>query len=114
MSNPKTSNMWSTDTLWFEVAIVSMVIALGHICLGHFEERTPRLRKLLKYVLSLFLVIGLSAAFGRTTALLVFGLLFIPVLYIHLVLLPKNGINGWTGEPKARYYEYRKWDQDIF
>jgi hypothetical protein len=106
--------MWSTDTLWFEVAIVSMVIALGHICLGHFEERTPRWRKFLKYVLALSLVLALSTLFDRTASLTVFGLLFIPVLYIHLIELPKHGINGWTGEPKGRYYEYRKWDKDIF
>jgi hypothetical protein len=29
-------------------------------------------------------------------------------------MLPKKGINGWTGEPKSKYYEYRKWDKDIF
>ncbi len=26
----------------------------------------------------------------------------------------KKGINGWTGEPKGRYYEFRKWDKNIF
>jgi ABC-type Na+ efflux pump permease subunit len=106
--------MWSTDTLWFEVAIVSIVIALGHIALGHFEERTPRWRKLLKYVLALGLVLALSMVFGRRAALTVLGMLFIPVLYIHLVVLPRHGINGWTGAPKGRYYDYRKWDKDIF
>jgi hypothetical protein len=32
---------------------------------------------------------------------------------IHVWWLPKNGVNGWTGEPKERYYEligYRKAD----
>ncbi|MBX2967396.1 MAG: hypothetical protein KF845_14735 [Cyclobacteriaceae bacterium] len=106
--------MWETDSLWFEVAITSMVIALGHILLGHFEERTPRVRKLVKYLLSLIVVIGLSLYFGRTVAFTVYALLFIPVLYIHIVMLPRKGINGWTGEPKSKYYEYRGWDKDIF
>jgi hypothetical protein len=24
--------------------------------------------------------------------------------YVHIVWLPKHGINGWTGEPKDKYY----------
>ncbi len=106
--------MLATDSLWFEIAIVSITTALGHIFLGHFEERTPRIRKFLKYVFFLFLVIGLSVFFGRTVAFIVYGILFIPVFYIHMVLLPRNGINGWSGEPRSKYYAYRKWDKDIF
>lgn len=106
--------MWETDSLWFEIAIVSTTIALGHILLGHFEERTPKERKLFKYLMALILVVGLSIFFGRTVALTVYAILYIPVLYIHLILLPKKGINGWTGEPKSKYYEYRKWNKDIF
>jgi hypothetical protein len=106
--------MLTTDSLWFEIAIVSTTIALGHILLGHFEERTPRARKLLKFLGAMGLVIGLSILLGRAIALTVYGLMFIPVLYIHLVMLPKKGINGWTGKPKSRYYEYRGWDKDIF
>ncbi|MFN6943619.1 MAG: hypothetical protein ACK4ND_01625 [Cytophagaceae bacterium] len=106
--------MWQTDSLWLEVAIVSASIALGHIFLGHFEERTPRIRKFFKYIFALALVLSLSILVGRVVALVVYALLFLPVLYIHLVLLPKKGINGWTGEPKEKYYEYRKWNKDIF
>lgn len=84
--------MRTTESLWVEVAIVSATIALGHIFLGHFEERTPRLRKLLKYLLTLSIVIGLSLSFGRTVAFTVLALFFIPVLYIHMVFLPRKGI----------------------
>ncbi|CAN5544561.1 hypothetical protein BH23BAC1_BH23BAC1_35960 [soil metagenome] len=94
--------------------IANKSIALGHILLGHFEERTPRFKKLLKFVFVLIFVVFLSITFGSTVALTIFGLLFIPVIYIHLYLLPKKGINGWTGEPKSRYYEYRKWEKNIF
>jgi hypothetical protein len=30
--------MWSTNSLWFEVAIVSIIYAVGNIVFGHFEE----------------------------------------------------------------------------
>lgn len=107
--------MWTTHSLWFEIAIVSIIFALGNMLLGHFEERTPRLRKVGKYVLTLAIVCGISIASGRDVAMIVLAVSFIPVLYIHAYYLPKKkGINGWTGEPKGRYYEFRKWDKDIF
>ncbi|MEO9484101.1 MAG: hypothetical protein ABJG47_11665 [Ekhidna sp.] len=106
--------MWDTNTIWFEISIVSSSIALGHILLGHFEERTPKIRKLIKYVVALILVISLSHFFGQKIALITYGLLYLPVLWIHLVVLPRKGINGWTGKPKAKYYELRNWDKAIF
>lgn len=106
--------MWDIDSIWFEIAIVSAIITLGQIFLGHFEERTPRLKKLVKYVLFLGVTIGLSYFFGRWVALLFLGLFMIPVLYVHLIYLPKKGINGWTGEPKKKYYELRGWDTNLF
>ncbi len=106
--------MWSTNTLWFEMAVVSTVILLGHIFLGHFEERSPKWRKLVKYLATLVIIISISIFFGRTISFIIFGIFFIPVFYIHMVLLPKKGINGWTGEPKSKYYEFRGWSKDIF
>lgn len=106
--------MWHTNSLWFEVAIVNMVLLLGHIFFGHFEERSPKWRKLLKFVATLVITISISIFFGRAIAFIVLAIAFLPVVYIHAVLLPKKGINGWTGEPKAKYYEFRKWDKDIF
>ncbi len=106
--------MWNTESVWFEIALVSFILLLGHIFLGHFEERTPKLRKLGKALTSLVSVVILSYFFGRVVALTVFGLLLIPVLYIHLFWLPKRGVNGWTGEPKSKYYELRGWSKDIF
>jgi len=106
--------MWSTNTLWFEVALVSILLLLGHIFLGHFEERSPKWRKLLKYLLTLAIVISVSIFFGRTIAFMLIGIFLIRIFYIHMVLLPKKGINGWTGEPKSKYYEFRGWSKDIF
>jgi hypothetical protein len=47
-------------------------------------------------------------------AFLILGLTLIPIFYIHAMLLPKKGINGWTGEPKSKYYDFRGWDKNIF
>jgi Kef-type K+ transport system membrane component KefB len=106
--------MWNTNTLWFEVAVVSIFILLGHLFLGHFEERSPKWRKLLKYLATVLIVVLISIFFGRAVSMTILGLTLIPIGYVHGILLPRKGINGWTGEPKSRYYEFRGWDKDIF
>lgn len=106
--------MWNTNSLWFEVSIVTVFFLLGNIYFGHFEERSPKWRKLVKYLITLIIIISISVYFGRTIALTVLGLTVIPIIYIHGVLLPRKGINGWTGEPKSKYYDFRGWDKNIF
>ncbi len=107
--------MWATESQWFEVAIVSIIYALGNVLMGHFEERTPKIRRVGKFILTLFIVCGISFYFGRTVSMILLASFIIPFLYVHAYYLPnKKGINGWTGEPKSKYYEFRKWDKDIF
>ena len=97
--------MWSTETYWFDVAIIMSIFAFGNIAFGHFEEHKPKWRRLAKVILFLFIYVGVSALFGRYWAyfLLIFGLIF--ALYIHAWWLPRNGVNGWTREPREKYYE---------
>ena len=106
--------MWNNESLWFEVAIVTIFFLFGHIYFGHFEERSPKGRKVLKYIVTLAIMLTLSVYAGRTVAFIVLGLACLPVIYIHGFYLPKKGINGWTGEPKGKYYEFRGWSKDIF
>jgi len=107
--------MWATDSLWFEIAVVSIMYALGNILMGHFEERTPKIRRVSKYILTLIIVCGISELANRTIAMAFLASFILPALYVHAYYLPiKKGINGWTGEPKGKYYEFRKWDKDIF
>ena len=107
--------MFTAESLWFEIAIVSIIYALGNIVFGHFEEQTPKLRRVGKYVITLILICVLSIYFGRTVAMVVLSAFIVPFVYIHMYYLPKKkGINGWTGEPKSKYYEFRNWNKDIF
>ena len=83
--------------------------------MGHFEEQTPKIRRAGKYFLTLLLVCGISVFVGRSVAMIMLAGFSIPLLYVHGYYLPKKkGINGWTGEPKRKYYEFRKWDSDLF
>ena len=107
--------MWLTESLWFEIGIVSILFALGNILMGHFEEQTPKIRRVAKYILMLLLICGFSTFLGREVSMILLASFIIPVLYIHAYYLPKKkGINGWTGEPKSKYYDFRKWNKDIF
>ena len=107
--------MWTTESLWFEIAIVSIIYAVGNMTFGHFEERTPKLRRVGKYILTLIIIVLISFYFGRTASKIFLSSFILPLIYIHGYYLPKKkGINGWTGEPKARYYDFRGWDKNIF
>jgi hypothetical protein len=100
---------WRTDTLWLEVAIVCGLTAFGSIFFGHFEEGTWKWRRVLKLAMTNIITVSLSALFGRFWAFGFLGFMLAAVLVIHLWWLPKHGINGWTGEPKEKYYALRGW-----
>lgn len=97
--------MWRTDSLWVDVAVVMSMFALGSILFGRFEEHKSRGRRVLKVLIVLAVTLGLSVTVGRAWA---YGLLGIPLAgaaWVHLVWLPRHGINGWTGEPRDKYLE---------
>ena len=52
--------MWNTESLWFEVSIVSIIYALGNILMGHFQEHTPKIRSVGKYHLTIIMIYGIS------------------------------------------------------
>lgn len=95
--------------MWPEVAVVAIIFAVGNILMGHWEAQTPKWRRLLKFVLFLGLTLAISASVGRLWA---FGFLVaigVAAVIIHAWWLPRHGINGWTGEPKEKYYALRGW-----
>ena len=97
--------MWSLNTYWFDVTIIMSIFAIGNILFGHFEEHRPKWRRLLKVILFLCVFVGTSATVGRIWAFMLLAIMFVAVLIVHAWWLPKHGVNGWTGEPKERYYE---------
>jgi hypothetical protein len=97
--------MWSTQTAWFDIAVVMSIFAVGNILFGHFEEHQPKVRRLLKVGLVVGLTVGLSCMGQRWVAYGLLGALGAGAAYIHLWWLPSHGIDGWSGEPKEKYYE---------
>ncbi len=97
--------MWHTDTRWFDVSLVMGLFAVGNILFGRFEEHKHRGRRVLKLALILAITLALATTVGRAWA---YGVLALPALgaaWVHMVWLPRNGISGWTAEPRDKYLE---------
>jgi cadmium resistance protein CadD (predicted permease) len=103
--------MWHTDTYWFDVAIATTCLMLGHLFFGRFVEHNPRWRRLLKSVLGIVLLVGTSVVAGRVWMFVELGAIVLGVLVVHGWWLPRKGVNGWTAEPRERYYEIIGLDQ---
>jgi hypothetical protein len=56
---------------WFEVALVATIFAVGNILFGHFEERTPKWRRVTKVVVFLAVTRLITVQFGRPWSYLV-------------------------------------------
>lgn len=95
--------MWATTTPWFDLWLITAIFAVGSICFGRFEEHRPRGRRLLKLVLVCAAFVALSVTAGRGWALAALAVPVAGATWVHLVWLPRHGINGWTAEPRDRY-----------
>ena len=95
--------------MWYELAIMLMIGAVDNILFGQFEELTPKWRRVLKFILYTTVLCLISWFFGRTWFYITLCILSLFVLIVHGWVLPKKGINGWTAEPKEKYYELRGW-----
>jgi hypothetical protein len=104
--------MWSTDTYWFEVAAATSLLTLGNIFFGRFSEHQSRWLRVLKAIIAVGLVVGTSMLFGRVWIWALLGVLCVGILVVHGWWLPKKGVNGWTMEPRDRYYELVGLDQN--
>ena len=80
-------------------------LAAGNILFGHFEEHKAKWRRLLKVALFAG-VTAVCSSFGwHWVVWALIGAAIVGAGYLHLRWLPSHGINGWTGEPKEKYYE---------
>jgi predicted MFS family arabinose efflux permease len=95
--------MWSTDSLWFDLAVVMSIFAFGNVLFGRFEDHKPRGRRVLKVAMVSTAVLLLSATVGRQWSFGLIGVMLLAAAWVHIYWLPKHGINGWTAEPRDRY-----------
>ena len=89
--------------------MAAVLLGLGIVTFRHFEQRTRLWRRVLKMLGVLVITAVISHYFGTTGVIVAFSVALLPVIYIHAVWLPRHGVNGWTGEPREKYYALRGW-----
>ena len=94
---------------WFELAVLLGLFAVGHVFFGPFEAGTSKRRRLMKMVVVCGGGVLLSATAGRLWFFAVLAAGFVFVAVVHAWWLPRKGINGWTAEPREKYYRLRGW-----
>ncbi len=92
-----------------DVAVVAVFLAFGNVAFRHFDPDIPFWRRLLKSLVILAVTALISWYFGRVGVVIAFGVALLPVIYVHAIWLPRNGVNGWTGEPREKYHALRGW-----
>jgi len=92
-----------------DLAVVAVFLAVGNVAFRHFEPRMTLWRRLLKTFVILTVTATISYYFGRTGVIVAFSIAMVALIYVHGIWLPRHGVNGWTGEPRAKYYELRGW-----
>ena len=88
---------------------MDVFLAVGNATFRHFEPHKPLWRRLLNIFAALAITAMISYYFGRTGVMIAFAIALLPVTWIHAIWLPLHGVNGWTGEPREKYYALRGW-----
>jgi len=89
--------------------MVAAILVFGNIKFRHFDPRLPLRRRVMKVLAALAVTAAVSHYFGRAGVLIGLGIAMLPVIYVHGIWLPRHGVNGWTGEPREKYYALRGW-----
>jgi hypothetical protein len=91
------------------LVLMALLLAAGNIVFWRFDPRQPLWRRILKVILTLAVTAAVSRFLGRVAVLVWFAIVILPIVFIHAVWLPRHGINGWTAEPRDKYYALRGW-----
>jgi hypothetical protein len=92
-----------------DVTLIAAVLVIGSMKFRHFEPRMSLWRRFLKVFAALATTAIISSYFGGTGVIIALLVAVLPVIYIHGIWLPRHGVNGWTGEPREKYYTLRGW-----
>lgn len=94
---------------WFEVAVVFLLTTVGGIVFSAFARYESKLRRIAKALIGGAVAVTISATAGREWFIVLLGVVAVAVVVIHGWWLPRHGVNGWTAEPRERYFALRGW-----
>jgi hypothetical protein len=92
-----------------DVSAVAFFLLIGNVAFRHFDPFLSLGRRFLKSLTALAATALISNSFGRLGVMIAFGVLLLPLIYVHAIWLPRHGVNGWTGEPREKYHALRGW-----
>ena len=92
-----------------DVTVAAALLILGNVLFRHFDPRMPLYRRVLKTLIALAATALISHYFGRTGVIIAGCVALAPLIYVHGIWLPRHGVNGWTAEPREKYYALRGW-----
>ena len=95
--------------MFLSLAIMVVILVVGNIFFRNFDPKLSWWCRLLKAFAGLTITALVSHYFGTIGVIVWFSLIAAPLVYVHAIWLPRNGVNGWTGEPRERYYALRGW-----
>src|ERR1051325_6156241 len=93
-----------------DVTMMAVLLLVGNIAFHHFEPHMPLWRRLLKSFVAIAVTAIISYYFGRAGILILVGIIALTLIFVHGIWLPRHGVNGWTGEPREKYYALRGWN----
>lgn len=96
---------------WMDVAVAATLFAAGSVVFGHFEDGTPKWRRLAKLFGILAVTWGLARAGGDILAIGTVVALSAIGLTGHFTYLRRHGIDPWTAEPRDKYRALRGWSR---
>ncbi len=91
----------------YHLLAVATFLLAGNILFRHFDPYLSLSRRILKSAITLGVTALVSHYFGTKGVLIVGTIALIPLIYVHGIWLPRQGINGWTAEPRDKYYALR-------
>ena len=92
-----------------DVTVMAAFLLAGNILFHHFDPFLPLSRRIIKTAAALAATAIVSHYLGHIGVVILFGIILVPLIYVHGIWLPRNGVNGWTGEPREKYYALRGW-----
>ena len=96
--------------VWIDVAVIAGMFAVGNILFGHFEEHTPKWRRILKLFIVTGLVALISSTAGRIWSVALVGTMFAVVLYLHgMVAAEETRHQRLDRRAEGQNYALRGW-----
>ena len=92
-----------------DMTAVAVLLTFGNVKFRRFNPQMPLWRRAAKVIAAVAVAGVLSHYFGRPGVIIALAIAALPVIYVHGIWLPRHGVNGWTGEPRERYYALRGW-----